>query len=261
MELRRWGLLSRKGLALIVLLLRTIAVVSIDRNKLPATRVADQAALDAQRVALERADKTNEKLEKDVHNMGKSLETTEKAVHAALKELDTREAELHSFVQELEEAQDSRSKLENILMVLERDLNEASTRMDEVRGAKKALSAAHESVKQRLTPAATETASCQQQASTLASTTVKLENTIAGKSHEIVQLEAVNANLTSILNETEDTLNITLNDLGDLIEKKKLADERCSSDMKSKDTRVRKRCVVDDCVGCTYSVAALLSLV
>ena len=125
-------------------------MVSMNRDKLPANRVADQAALDAQRVALESADKTNEKLEKDVHNMGKSLETTEKAVHAALKELDTREAELQSFVQELEEAQDSRSKLENILMVLERDLNEASTRMDEGRGAKKALSAAHESVKQRL---------------------------------------------------------------------------------------------------------------
>ena len=75
---------------------------------------------------------------------GKSLETTEKAVHAALR-LDTREAELHSFVQELEEAQDSRSKLENILMVLERDFHEA-LRAWTVRGAL-ARSAAHESVK------------------------------------------------------------------------------------------------------------------
>ena len=37
-------------------------------------------------------------------------------IERALMELDTREAELHSFVQELEEAQDSRSKLEKILM-------------------------------------------------------------------------------------------------------------------------------------------------
>ena len=47
------GDFSLEGLALIVLLLRTIAVVSIlERDKLLANRVADQAALDAQRVAL-----------------------------------------------------------------------------------------------------------------------------------------------------------------------------------------------------------------
>ena len=40
----------------------------LERDKLPANRVADQAALDAQRVALERADKTNEKLEKEVED-------------------------------------------------------------------------------------------------------------------------------------------------------------------------------------------------